>query len=176
MPLLGSLKCGLFSRPSVCTCVRVYHFHMSGLCVFLSDLLWRRKRREPDNNPLMLNFSLLSTREWTIFTTATLAATEISSHLIVWWTVDLFWKSRIMVWPASAHPTKTMTRTHSMQVGLFPVTKSSVVFCAISEHFWLFLLFQRSFGRLLSCSYTTAILPKGLRRVMCTVLASYCRK
>lgn len=84
------------------------------------DLLYRKKLRERERErkrtPLMLDLTLLSTREWTISTIATLAAMEIWSHLIAWWTVDLFWKSRIMAWPASARLVKTMTRTHSMQV------------------------------------------------------------
>lgn len=178
----------LFRTFSAHQLVKAYYFHLSGFPCFPVWLAVEEKQQRAREHPLMLDFLPLSTREWTISTTATLAATEIWSHLIAWWTVDLFWKSQIMAWPASARPAKTMTRTHSMQVSWVhlsghsteslqsPKASAPVVFKMLYEHVWLFLGFQRSFGRLPSCSYTTAILLKGPRRVMCTVLASYCRK
>lgn len=44
---------------------------------------------------------------------------EIWNHLTAWWTVDLFWKSQITAWPASARPAKMTTRTPSTQVSPF---------------------------------------------------------
>lgn len=108
--------------------------------------VWVKKKRMRLPTPrLMPDFTLLSTREWTTCTTATSAATGISSRPTALWTVVLFWKSQITVWWAFARPAKTMTRTLSMQVCL-PTHKGisrGCVFRAAHELFWLLMLFFR---------------------------------
>lgn len=116
---------------------------------------------------------LLSTREWTISTTATLAAMEIWSHLIASWTVDLYWKSRIMAWPASARPAKMTTRTHSMRVSqvhlcsrgaaCFHIHKY-ISYCCISNIFWLVQTVSLFFRKALDGSWTAHIWPTSSPR------------
>lgn len=63
----------------------------------------------------------------------------ISNHPTAWWTADLFWKSRITAWSASARPARTMTRTRFTQVCLS--IHRSVDSCGINERFWLTVSF-----------------------------------
>lgn len=57
-----------------------------------------------------------------------------------------------------------------------PFRNPRLMCCVFGTWFSSLSLFQRNFGQLLSCLYMTATPLRGLRRVMCTASASYCRK